>query len=145
MSLRPLHVRPSFLHLPPGDWATVLDCLCARFPQISRETWLQRMARGLVLDDRDQPLGPHAPYREALRVQYFREIENERPIPFQAQILHQDAHLLVADKPHFLPVMPAGDYAEETLLTRLVRETGNPHLAPPVSYTHLTLPTSDLV
>ena len=44
MSLRPLHVRPSFLHLPPGDWATVLDCLCARFPQISRETWLQRMA-----------------------------------------------------------------------------------------------------
>ena len=76
MSLRPLHVRPSFLHLPPGDWATVLDCLCARFPQISRETWLQRMARGLVLDDRDQPLGPHAPYREALRVQYFREIEN---------------------------------------------------------------------
>ena len=88
------------------------------------------MARGLVLDDRDQPLGPHAPYREALRVQYFREIENERQIPFQAQILHQDAHLLVADKPHFLPVMPAGDYAEETLLTRLVRETGNPHLAP---------------
>ena len=130
MSSRPLHVRPSFLHLPPGDWATVLDCLCTRFPQISRETWLQRMARGLVLDDRDQPLGPHAPYREALRVQYFREIENERQIPFQAQILHQDAHLLVADKPHFLPVMPAGDYAEETLLTRLVRETGNPHLAP---------------
>jgi tRNA pseudouridine32 synthase/23S rRNA pseudouridine746 synthase len=130
MSSRPLHVRPSYLHLPPGAWATVLDCLCARFPQIPRETWLQRMARGLVLDDQDRPLGPDAPYREALRVQYFREIANERRIPFQAEVLHLDRHILVADKPHFLPVMPAGDYAEETLLTRLVRETGNPHLAP---------------
>ena len=130
MSSRPLNVRPSYLHLPAGTWPTVLDCLCARFPQISRDTWLQRMARGLVLDDQDRPLGPEAAYREALRVQYFREIENERKIPFQARIVYQDQHLLVADKPHFLPVMPAGDYAEETLLTRLVRETGNPHLAP---------------
>ena len=130
MSSSSLNVRPSYLHLPAGSWATVLDCLCARFPQISRETWLQRMARGLVLDDQDRPLGPEAPYREALRVQYFREIENERKIPFQASVLHLDRQLLVADKPHFLPVMPAGDYAEETLLTRLVRETGNPHLAP---------------
>ncbi|WP_371920094.1 pseudouridine synthase [Pseudomonas sp. F(2018)] len=130
MSSRPLNVRPSYLHLPAGNWPTVLDCLCARFPQISRDTWLQRMARGLVLDDQDRPLGPDAQYREALRVQYFREIENERKIPFQARIVYQDQHLLVADKPHFLPVMPAGDYAEETLLTRLVRETGNPHLAP---------------
>ena len=130
MSSRPLNVRPSYLHLPAGNWPTVLDCLCARFPQISRETWLQRMARGRVLDDQDRPLGPDAAYREALRVQYFREIENERKIPFQARIVYQDQHLLVADKPHFLPVMPAGDYAEETLLTRLVRETGNPHLAP---------------
>jgi tRNA pseudouridine32 synthase/23S rRNA pseudouridine746 synthase len=130
MSSRPLNVRPSYLHLPAGHWPTVLDCLCARFPQISRDTWLQRMARGLVLDDQDRPLCPEAAYREALRVQYFREIENERKIPFQARIVYQDQHLLVADKPHFLPVMPAGDYAEETLLTRLVRETGNPHLAP---------------
>ncbi|MDH0896429.1 MULTISPECIES: pseudouridine synthase [unclassified Pseudomonas] len=130
MSRPPLHVRPSYLHLPPGDWPTVLDCLCARFPRIPRQTWEARMARGLVLDDRDNPLDATTPYREAMRVRYFREIDNERRIPFEAQVLHQDRHLLVADKPHFLPVMPAGDYAEETLLTRLVRDTGNPHLAP---------------
>lgn len=130
MSRPPLHVRPSYLHLPPGDWPTVLDCLCARFPRIPRQTWEMRMARGLVLDDRNNPLDAATPYREALRVRYFREVDNERPIPFEAQVLHQDRHLLVADKPHFLPVMPAGDYAEETLLTRLVRDTGNPHLAP---------------
>lgn len=130
MSNATLHVRPSYLHLPAGDWATVLDCLCARFPQISRETWLERMARGRVLDADDRPLGPGEPYREALRVQYFREIAKEREIPFAAHVLHHDEHILIADKPHFLPVMPAGDYAEQTLLTRLVRETGNSHLAP---------------
>ena len=42
--------RRSTLHLPQGDWATVLDCLCAHFPAISREVWLDRMARGRVLD-----------------------------------------------------------------------------------------------
>ncbi|MGL4315241.1 MAG: pseudouridine synthase [Pseudomonas sp.] len=123
-------VRPSYLHLPRGDWATVLDCLCERFPAISRETWLQRMARGRVLDADNQPLGPEHPYREALRVQYFREVADERVIPFTEQVLHADEHLVVADKPHFLPVMPAGDYAEETLQTRLCRRLGNPHLTP---------------
>ncbi len=130
MSSRPLHVRPSFLHLPPGNWSTLLDCLCARFPQISRETWLSRMQRGLVQDIEGNALDAQTPYREAMRVQYFREVEGEREIPFHGRILFQDQHLLVADKPHFLPVMPAGDFAEQTLLTRLVRETGNPHLAP---------------
>lgn len=130
MSSPLLHVRPSFLHLPPGDWGTLLDCLCTRFPQIPRETWLSRMQRGLVQDVAGNALDEHTPYREAMRVQYFREIEGEREIPFHGKILFQDDHLLVADKPHFLPVMPAGDFAEQTLLTRLARETGNPHLAP---------------
>ena len=52
MSLLPMPealARRSTLHLPQGDWATVLDCLCAHFPAISREVWLDRMARGRVL------------------------------------------------------------------------------------------------
>lgn len=130
MSSRPLTVRPSYLHLPQGDWATVLDCLCARFPGIAREVWLARMARGLVLDSSNRPLGPDEPYREALRVQYFREVVDERVIPFTEQVLFADEHIVVADKPHFLPVMPAGDYAEQTLLTRLCQRLDNPHLAP---------------
>ena len=52
------HTAPQLfdLHLPAGSWPTVLDCLCARFPQISRDTWLARMARGLVLDEQDRVL-----------------------------------------------------------------------------------------
>nr|WP_026146395.1 RluA family pseudouridine synthase [Pseudomonas thermotolerans] len=126
----PPAVRPSILHLPAGDWATVLDCLCARFPAIDRDTWLARMARGRVLDGEGRALGPAHPYREGLRVQYFREVADETPIPFEEGVLHVDEHLVVADKPHFLPVMPAGEYVEQTLQARLMRRLGNPHLVP---------------
>lgn len=126
----PSNSRPSTLHLPQGDWPTVLDCLCERFPAIDRATWLDRMARGRVLDARQQPIGPQHAYRVGLRIHYFREVPNETPVPFQERILHLDEHLLVADKPHFLSVMPAGEYVEETLLARLCKRLGNPDLVP---------------
>lgn len=123
-------LRPSTLHLPPGDWPTVLDCLCAHFPNIDRAAWLSRMQRGRVLDGEGQPLDVAHPYRTGLRVHYFREVEQETPIPFEESVLHHDEHLLVVDKPHFLPVIPSGGYVEETLLARLTRRLGNPQLVP---------------
>jgi len=120
----------STLHLPQGDWSTVLDCLCAHFPTIDRATWLDRFARGRVLGADGQALDVTHAYQVGLRVHYFREVPNEQPIPFEARILHQDEHLLVADKPHFLPVMPSGSYVNETLLARLSKRVGNPDLVP---------------
>src|SRR5690606_20076383 len=120
----------STVHLPVGDWLTVLDCLCARFPSIARDVWLDRMARGRVLGPDDQPLTPTHPYRAGLRVRYFREVAVEAPIPFQEQVLYRDAHLLVVDKPHFLPVVPSGGYVEQTLLARLRRSQDSPELTP---------------
>ena len=57
-------------------------------------------------------------------------MESEPHIPFVETILYQDDELLVADKPHFLPVIPAGRYVEECLLARLRRRTGIVDLAP---------------
>ncbi|MNJ49229.1 Ribosomal large subunit pseudouridine synthase A [compost metagenome] len=37
---------------------------------------------------------------------------------------------MVADKPHFLPVTPTGEYVEHTLLRRLIRRLDNPNLVP---------------
>ncbi len=108
----------------------MLDCLCAHFPAIDRVTWLDRFARGRVLDAGGRPLAATHPYREGLRIHYFREVPNEQPIPFQEQLLHLDEHLVVADKPHFLPVQPSGGYVRETLLARLIERLGNPDLAP---------------
>lgn len=120
----------SRLQLPPGPWRTVLDCLCARFPAIGREVWVDRFARGKVLDAGGAPLAVDAPYRLGAEIRYFREVVDEGAIPFQEDVLHVDAHLVVADKPHFLPVTPAGGHVRETLLARLVQRLGNPDLVP---------------
>jgi tRNA pseudouridine32 synthase/23S rRNA pseudouridine746 synthase len=123
-------MRPSVLHLPRGEWSTVLDCLCAHFALISRALWLDRMARGRVSDMHGAPIDAATPYREGLRIYYFREVAHETPIAALESVLYADEHLIVVDKPHFLPVMPAGVYVEQTLLARLVRRFGNTQLVP---------------
>lgn len=123
-------LAPSTLQLPQGPWPTVLECLCERFPAVTRAQWLERMARGRVVGSDGSPVTPETPYRVGLEVHYWREVPNETPIPFDEVVLHADADLLVADKPHFLPVTPTGVHVHETLLGRLVRRTGNHALAP---------------
>lgn len=123
-------IAASRLQLPPGPWRTVLEGLCARFPAIAREVWLERFARGRVLDAGGAALAADAPYRVGAEIRYFREVVDELAIPFEETVLHVDAHLVVADKPHFLPVTPAGAHVRETLLARLVQRLGNPDLVP---------------
>ena len=126
----PSQHQASTLYLPPGSWGTVLDCLCAHFPAIGREQWLDRIARGRVLDVNGSPISLGLGYKEGLCIYYFREVLNEKVIPVQESILYADEHLVVADKPHFLPVTPAGEYVEHTLLRRLIRRLDNPALVP---------------
>ncbi len=123
-------VSASRLQLAPGPWTTLLDGLCARFPAVDREIWLNRFARGRVLDAQGAALAACAPYRVGAQIRYYREVTAEPSIPFREALLHVDEHLVVADKPHFLPVTPAGSHVAETLLARLVRRTGNPALTP---------------
>lgn len=120
----------STVHLPAGAWVTVLDGLCAQFTAISREQWLDRIARGRVLDGQGVAITSRTPYRAGLRIHYYREVMDELPIPFTETVLHVDEHLVVADKPHFLPVTPAGSFVEQTLLRRLIRRLDNPALVP---------------
>jgi tRNA pseudouridine32 synthase / 23S rRNA pseudouridine746 synthase len=112
-------VSPSCVGLPAGNWPTITDFLVARFPAISRETWLARMQAGLVVDEFGEAVTPLRPYRGHMRVYYYRALEEEPRIPFEEAVLYQDAHLVVADKPHFLPVTPSGNFLQETLLVRL--------------------------
>jgi tRNA pseudouridine32 synthase/23S rRNA pseudouridine746 synthase len=133
MPTRPASVdglAASTLQLPPGTWTSVLDCLCERFPAVTRAQWLVRMARGRVVDGDGRWLTPETPHRVGLEVHYWREVADEPPIPFDERVLHVDADLLVADKPHFLPVAPTGAHVHETLLGRLIRRTGNDALVP---------------
>jgi tRNA pseudouridine32 synthase/23S rRNA pseudouridine746 synthase len=129
---RPLRdgVGASRVRLPAGDWPTVHAFLCAHFPAIDAAQWRSRMARGLVTDEHGHPIAENTPYRIGATVHYYRELPPEPRIPFEAAILHRDERLLVVDKPHFLPVLPAGRFLQETLLVRLKRELGIDDLAP---------------
>jgi len=123
-------VGPSYLWLPDGQWPDMLSFLCAHFSHIDRATWLARMAGSEVVFGDGERIAPGSPYRRGQQVFYYREIEAEPPIPFAEHILFQDEYLLVADKPHFLPVIPSGRFLQETLLVRLKRSTGLAHLTP---------------
>ncbi|WP_132541996.1 pseudouridine synthase [Plasticicumulans lactativorans] len=123
-------VAPSSTWLADGAEARVLERLVARFPAIARADWAARMARGEVVDRHGTPLGPDSVHHGGLRVYYYRELPPEAPIPGTVEVLYRDAHLLVVDKPHFLPVIPAGAYLHETLLVRLRQVPGLEHLAP---------------
>ena len=68
------HSQASTLYLPPGPWQTVLDCLSEHFSAIGREQWLDRIARGRVLDGDGAPIAVDLAYKEGLRIHYFREV-----------------------------------------------------------------------
>ena len=124
-------VGPSCQWLPPGQWETVLDFLRERFPDVETATWLARMRKGQVVDETGLRLDAGTPYRVGACVFYYRELETETRIPFDEQVLYEDEHLLVVDKPHFLPVTPAGRFLRETLLVRL-RMKGQPEQLTPI-------------
>jgi tRNA pseudouridine32 synthase / 23S rRNA pseudouridine746 synthase len=130
-SMRPADgVSRSCVALPPGPWGTLIEFLVDRFPRISREEWLGRMQRGEVTDSQDAPVAPDAPFRPHTKLYYYRSLPSEPRIPFDETVLYQDELIVVADKPHFLPVTPSGRYLQETLLVRLKRKLGIDSLAP---------------
>jgi tRNA pseudouridine32 synthase/23S rRNA pseudouridine746 synthase len=111
-------------------YPTILGFLARRFPQVRRDLWEQRILAGKVLDDAGTPITADTGYSPSKRIFYFREVEQERVIPFAEEILFRNDDLLVACKPHFLPVIPGGPYVAECLLNRLRSRTGNDHLVP---------------
>ena len=117
-------VGPSSRWLPPGRWKTVFEFLKEQYPRVAVETWTTRMAKGEVIDECGRTVDPQTAYRVGACIFYYRELENEHAIPFVEQVLYCDEHILVADKPHFLPVIPSGRFLHQTLLVRL-RNTYN--------------------
>lgn len=126
-------VSPSCVALPQMrrvPWPLFLDFLAERLPVVSREEWRERMAAGEVVDEHNRPLPPTAQCQSGMRAYYWRRLPAEPAIPFEERILFQDEQLLVADKPHFLPVTPGGRYVRETLVVRLKQRLGLPDLSP---------------
>ncbi|MCD2512008.1 pseudouridine synthase [Comamonas endophytica] len=123
-------VSPSCVVLPTRGQGSMLDFLTERLPAVTRAQWLARMEAGEVVDEHGQRVTPGRAMAAGLRLYYYRALVDEVPLPFEAEVLFRDAHLLVADKPHFLPVVPAGRFLQNSLLVRLKRKYDLPELSP---------------
>lgn len=117
-------VGPSRLFLPAGNYPNLLTYLVNKYPNSTEEGWRRRMDEGRVLDATGSPLNSSEPYIPNRHIYYYREVAEEVLIPFREEIIYQDDYIVVADKPHFLPVSPVGPFIQETLLVRLRNRLG---------------------
>jgi tRNA pseudouridine32 synthase/23S rRNA pseudouridine746 synthase len=85
---------------------------------------------GDVLSTAGAAVAADTRYQPHTKLYYYRSVGHEPRIPFQEEILFQDEFLVVADKPHFLPVISTGRYVRESLLVRLKERLHIDSLAP---------------
>jgi len=124
-------VSSSRVYLPANQkHSNLLGFFTSHFPHIDQAEWLARFEDGLIMSLDGHAVAATDAYQANIHLLYFRRLSREPEIPFDEHILFQDEHILVADKPHFLPVTPSGLYLHQTLLNRLKKRTGIQELSP---------------
>ncbi len=124
--------QASFVVLPLDviDKPTVYEYLKSHYEHIDEAVWRQRILDGKVHWQDGSLIDLDTPYRPSARAYYYREVPIEAKIPFAEKILYQDDNIILAYKPHFLPVTPSGDFVNECLIHRLRLSTGIDTVAP---------------
>lgn len=124
-------VNATRLRIPlQGPWATVHDFVLEKFGHIDSAGITQRFHHGEVVDIDGRPLSTETPLGDVEFLWYYRNVPLETPLPVTEEVLFEDEHLLVVDKPHFLPTTPAGRYVQQSLLVRLRNRLQLPDLVP---------------
>lgn len=108
-NFRPLHI--SVKHA--GQ--TLLETLCDVFPHLGREHWHERFAQQLLLDADLQPASAERLVRAGERYFNRHPATLEPDVNARIRILHEDAALVVVDKPAPLPLHPSGRFNRNTL------------------------------
>ncbi|MCW8878177.1 MAG: pseudouridine synthase [Kangiellaceae bacterium] len=114
-------LRTSEITLPAKNsgWKTILAFLNYRFPHVGEHVWRSRILEGKVHWYGGEAITLTSTFQPSKRLCYYREVKQEPNIPFTHKVIYQDEHLLVACKPHFLPVTPGAEYVNECLLERI--------------------------
>ncbi|BCW69592.1 RluA family pseudouridine synthase [Arthrobacter sp. NicSoilB8] len=124
-------VNATRLRLPDeGPWDTALDYMMHRWGHIDPQGIEDRFDAGEIVGEAGVALDRTTPLQDHTFIWYYRTLPPETRIPVELTILHQDDHLLVVDKPHFLPTTPGGTYIQESALVRLRNQLGLPDLIP---------------
>jgi len=124
-------VNATRLRLPDeGPWETAMDYMMHRWGHIDPQGIEDRFDAGEIVGEAGVPLDRTTPLQRHTFIWYYRSLPPETRIPVELSILHQDEHLLVVDKPHFLPTTPGGTYIQESALVRLRNQLQLPDLIP---------------
>ncbi|MDQ0798473.1 RluA family pseudouridine synthase [Arthrobacter sp. SLBN-112] len=124
-------VNATRLRLPDeGPWDTAMDYMMHRWGHIDPQGIEDRFDAGEIVGEGGIPLDRSTPLRDHTFIWYYRTLPPETRLPVELSILHQDHHLLVVDKPHFLPTTPGGTYIQESALVRLRNQLDLPDLIP---------------
>ena len=124
-------VNATRLRLPDeGPWTTAMDYMMHRWGHIDPQGIEDRFDAGEIVGEGGVPLDHTTPLQDHTFIWYYRSLPPETRIPVELNILHQDDHLLVVDKPHFLPTTPGGTYIQESALVRLRNQLELPDLIP---------------
>ncbi len=123
-------IIPSYV-TPSGErgFTTIYEFILFRFPRIPESVWRERIELNKVHFDDGELICLVTPYQDRRRICYYREVIDETKIPFEEEVIFENDDFLVVDKPHFLPVHPAGTYVNETLVTRLQTKYGYEELS----------------
>ena len=123
-------VSPSTVGIPANTHLSAIEFLAQRFPAIPREVWLQRFLDGSIFNAKGVDMTSNQSLLGETHLHYYRYVAHEPTLPFKAQIIFQDENLVVADKPHFMPVTPSGPYLQQSLLVQLKQTLCLPELSP---------------
>lgn len=124
-------VNATRLRLPEdGPWDTAMDYMMHRWGHLDPQGIEDRFDAGEIVGEGGVPLDRTTRLQDHTFIWYYRTLPPETRIPVEINILHQDEHLLVADKPHFLPTTPGGTYIQESALVRLRNQLDLPDLIP---------------
>ncbi|HSU71015.1 MAG TPA: RluA family pseudouridine synthase [Micrococcaceae bacterium] len=124
-------VNATRLRLPEeGPWTTAMDYVLERFGHVDPEGMIERFERGEVQGLGGTVVTPDTPLGQHTFIWYYRELPVEERLPVELSVLHRDDHLVVVDKPHFLPTTPGGMYVAESALVRLRIALDLPELVP---------------
>lgn len=99
---------------------TVLEFLTQTYRHSTREEWLARIHQQQIFID-GQSAQAEQVIKKNQQITYHRAPWEEPDVPLNYEILHEEIDFLIINKPAGLPVLPGGNFLENTLLFQLGR------------------------
>ena len=101
---------------PTAAGSSILNFYAERYTHSTREQWRQRIVAGQIWVGADRVDEPDRVLASGQNLRYQRPPWMEAAVPTVVPIVFDDDDLLIVDKPAGLPVLPGGEFLENTLL-----------------------------